>query len=724
MNDLKIFASCPVYLEDLLEEEILTSGGKVLKKGPGGHLFSAGLRDVYHFILWSRIASRVLLYIKDFPCQGGDDVYNASRSVPWETLMDGESSIACSCTTSSRTLLPPGPGTLKVKDGLVDYWRDLTGSRPDVDRDNPDISVHLHIQGEDGTLYLDLSGEGLHKRGYRLDAGKAGLRENTAAAILLRSGWQRIAASGGSLVDPMCGSGTLLIEAAYIAADLPPGLNRYGYGFFNWKGHEPDLWESVFDEAETKVEEHKKNLPMIIGYDNDKRALEASRENIKRAGLEGLIHLERKELEDFSLTEKMKKSPGLIVTNPPYGQRLGEKGMLFSLYRTLGDLGRSPDMKNWKMSVISDDESLLGSIGLKADRKNRIMNGPIKCSLYHYSLFGLSSEDKERKEKEISPERRTVPEDLSPEAEQFLNRLKKNLKQLGKWSRKNDITCFRLYDADLPNFNFAIDFYEKKWVHLQEYAPPKGVDPDKAFSRLRTAVKILSGLLDIPPSSVFTKQRRRQKGPDQYKTLQRAGERYLMNEWDCRFWVNFTDYLDTGIFLDHRNVRKYIKENSKGKKVLNLFCYTGTASVMAAAGGALQVCSVDTSATYLKWAKDNFQLNRLNPEEHRFIKEDVSVWLRSCKDRFDLIFMDPPTFSNSKSRMDVLDIQEDHTRLIRQAVGCLNPGGLLIFSNNYKRFVLDEAIEHDFRVTEETSWTGSPDFSRKGASHRSWFVAP
>jgi 23S rRNA (guanine2445-N2)-methyltransferase / 23S rRNA (guanine2069-N7)-methyltransferase len=723
MMKSKIFVSCPVYLEDLLEKEILRTGGTILKRGAGGHLAECSLSDLYRLMLMSRIASRILLHLADFSCQDGESIYEVSRQFPWERVMERTNTVSCSCTIAGKSPLQPKLGSLKTKDGLVDYWRDNTGERPDVSRENPDISVHVHLHGEESALYLDLSGEGLHKRGYRLDAAKAGLKENTAAAILYRAGWPRIASAGGTLVDPMCGSGTLLIEGAFMAAGIPAGLHRSGYGFFHWKDHDPDLWEAVFDEAESLWTKKKGEIPQLVGYEHDKKALSAARENIRRAGLEEYIHLEKRELGEFSVTERMKKAPGLIVTNPPYGQRLGEKGALYSLYRTLGDLGKNSDLKDWNMSVISDDEGLLRSIGLKADRKNKVMNGPIHCSLFHYHLFGTSGETESFPHKAEPIAREISVEELSLEAEQFLNRLKKNLKQRRKWMRNSGVSCYRLYDADLPNFNFAVDCYEGKWIHMQEYAAPSGIDPKKAAERLKQAVEIVASLMNIPESSVFLKQRKRQKGKSQYSSMQRQGERYLIREWDCRFWANFTDYLDTGIFLDHRNVRKYIKDHSQGKTVLNLYCYTGTASVMAAAGGAEKVYSVDASSTYLKWAQDNFLLNKIKPENHFFIKSDVQEWMDSCREKFDLIFMDPPTFSNSKSRRDAMQIQEDHKNLILQAMKCVRKDGLLIFSNNYKKFSMDESLFDLFHIEEASNWTQSPDFSRKGASHRCWLIS-
>ena len=723
MMKFKIFATCPVYLEDLLEEEILQAGGSILKRSPGGHLAECSLEELYSLLLWSRTASRVLLHLQDFECRNQEDVYHASRSCGWDKVMLCSNTIACSCTVSGKATIPPKSASLKSKDGLVDYWRDKTGARPNVQREKPDIAVHVHIHNEEGTLYLDLAGDGLHKRGYRLDAAKAALRENTASAILSRAGWPRIAGAGGALIDPMCGSGTLLIEAAYMAAGVAPRMHRSEYGFFHWLSHDPDIWESVFDKAEEKWRDGMASLPQIVGYDNDRNAIAAALQNIKRAGLEGLIHLEKKELEDFRLTEKMKSCPGLLVTNPPYGQRIGEKGMLHSLYRTLGDLARNPDLKDWHMSVISDDEGLLRSIGLKADRKNRIMNGPIKCSLFHYSLFGSLSQKTEERTPLVSVRPAPVAELLSPEAEQFQNRLKKNLKQFKKWKKKEGVSCYRLYDADLPNFNFAVDVYEDKWVHMQEYAAPSGIDEERAKKRIKQAVAILSSLLNLSQNAVYIKQRRRQRGKSQYGSSNRAGDRYLINEGPCRFWVNFSDYLDTGIFLDHRKIRQYIHDHAEGQKVLNLYCYTGTASVMAAAGGASRVDSVDTSATYLTWARDNFLLNKISPDDHRFIKEDVQHWLGVCKETFDLIFMDPPTFSNSKSRQNVMQVQEDHSDMIQKAMKCLNKEGLLIFSNNYKQFEMDPGLVQRYSVTEESSWTGSPDFARKGASHRCWFIS-
>ncbi len=723
MMKFKIFATCPVYLEDLLEEEILQAGGSILKRSPGGHMAECTLEELYTLLLWSRSASRILLHLQDFECNSQEDVYTAARGIEWDTVMLCSNTVACSCTVSGKSKIPPKSASLKSKDGLVDYWRDKTGDRPNVQRDNPDIAVHVHIHNEEGTLYLDLAGEGLHKRGYRLDAAKAALRENTAAAILSRAGWPRIAGEGGTLIDPMCGSGTLLIEAAFMAVGIAPRMHRSDYGFFHWLSHDPDLWETVFDKAEEKWKEGISSLPQIVGYDNDKTAIAAALQNIKRAGLEGLIHLEKKDLKDFRLTEKMKSAPGLLVTNPPYGQRIGEKGMLHSLYRNLGDIARDPDLKDWHMSVISDDESLLRSIGLKADRKNRIMNGPIKCSLYHYTLFGSSSRSREEGAPVVPVPVSLEADQLTPEAEQFQNRLKKNLKQFRKWKKREGISCYRLYDADLPNFNFAVDFYEDKWIHVQEYAAPSGIDENRARKRLHQAVAILSSLLNLPENAVYIKRRKRQRGKSQYGSSERAGDRYLINEGDCRFWVNFSDYLDTGIFLDHRNVRKYIHDHSEGKTFLNLYCYTGTASVMAAAGGASRVSSVDTSATYLTWARDNFLLNKFNPDDHRFIREDVQQWLGGCKDTFDMIFMDPPTFSNSKSRQNVMQVQEDHTDMIHKAMNCLNKEGVLIFSNNYRRFEMDPALEKEYSISEESSWTGSPDFARKGASHRCWFIS-
>ncbi|MDC7241767.1 MAG: bifunctional 23S rRNA (guanine(2069)-N(7))-methyltransferase RlmK/23S rRNA (guanine(2445)-N(2))-methyltransferase RlmL [Spirochaetales bacterium] len=723
MESYRLFAACPVYLEDLLEQEVLALGGTIDKRTRGGLAFSGTLETIYEFSLKTRIAGHLLLKLHEFEVDGLDSIAREAAGFDWSSVMRAGGSFSCR-STMKRSSLNQKMAALKLKDGIADYWREKTGERPDVDRENPEYSYQVHVfEDSRAELYLDLSGDTLSNRGYRLDTAKAALRENTAAALLLRSGWPELSEKGAVFADPMCGSGTILVEAAMIAGNLPSQLFRSHYGFLNWTGHDQDLWEDCMDRAEQEWKAGLEKLPRIVGFDHDRHAVAAAAENIRRAGLDRYIHVEKRELSDFVFTEALKaEAGGLMLTNPPYGQRIGDKGTLYSLYRELGDLVRRPDFDGWQLSVISDDRSLIKSIGLKSSRENRVMNGALSCTLVHYELFSSPRGERGpsgKPEQKVSVQDR----DWSEEGRQFLNRLIKRRKHLNKWMKREEVSCCRIYDADLPNFNFAIDVYENKWIHVQEYKAPSSVDQAKAEKRIAESVEILGALYEIPKYQIYLKQRRRQKGQDQYKSLSSKGERYLINEWGQRIWVNFTDYLDTGIFLDHRNIRRWIKENSEGKSLLNLFSYTCTASLMAAAGGAEKIVSVDSSRAYLSWGQDNFALNKYDRRDYRFERSDSFQFLRNSRDYFDLIFLDPPTFSNSKSRASVFDVQSDHEGLIHLCMKRLKRGGTLIFSNNYRQFEMSEKLTNEYSIKEVSSWSVSEDFKGKKNGHRCWFIS-
>ena len=319
---------------------------------------------------------------------------------------------------------------------------------------------------------------------------------------------------------------------------------------------------------------------------------------------------------------------------------------------------------------------------------------------------------------------------LSPQAEQFKNRLAKNVKRLRKWARKNEVTSYRIYDADLPNYNFALDWYEGHWIHFQEYAPTVRIDLDKAEKRVREGISVICDVLEIERSAVFVKTRRRQKGTSQYKKGEsrqsqpdrQEEDRLIARESGALFLLNLTDYLDTGLFLDHRPVRKWIRDNSEGRDFLNLFAYTGSATVLAAAGGARSTTTVDGSKTYTRWAQDNMAFNRLTGDQHRFFTADCFTWLEKERGEYDLIFLDPPTFSNSKGNKTTFDIQKDHVRLIELALGRLRSGGTLIFSNNFKKFKMEFASE-EYALEEVTTWSVPEDFRGSRKIHRCWFIS-
>ena len=717
-SEYNFFANTPLNIEDLLVTELESFGASNIKQIKAGVHFSGSLETAYRVCLWSRTANRLLFPIKEFSAETKDQLYKCIKLIKWENIISPEDNFAISAKISKSEIHNERFAALVVKDALVDYFRDLTGKRPDVEKNQPKVHLNLHIHKNEATISLDLSGDSLHRRGYRLDGSSASLKENTAAALLLRSNWKEIAANGGAFIDPMCGGATLPIEAALMAGDIAPGLYRNYFGFYGWLKHDADLWEDLWDEAEERRESGMSKIPPITGYDQDGRVIARAFDNIKRAGLSGIVHVEKREISELRKIDTW-TVPGLITVNPPYGERLGEIENLRSLYRSMGDIFKER-FPLWKMTMITSSPELSKSTGLRADKTNTIYNGPIKCILARFSLGPGGEGSKNQVFKKANT---PLEERFDQSAMAFVNRIKKRKKHLSKWAKRTNVSSYRIYDADLPDYNVAVDFYENTWVLVQEYAPPKEIDPETADKRVKDIMSVLPEVLEIKRSNIFLKTRRKQKGKSQYTKVSKEGKREVVNEGGSRFWINFTDYLDTGIFLDHRIVRSKIKEMAKGQKFLNLFCYTGTATVHAAAGGARSTVSVDTSNTYTDWAKDNMALNGYGERKHKYVKEDCFTFLKTSKDRFDLIFLDPPTFSNTKSTRSTFDIQRDHVKLIKLAAGRLERKGTLIFSNNFRKFKIDLEALDNLDIREISESTISEDFKRNNRIHRTWFIS-
>jgi len=606
-------------------------------------------------------------------------------------------------------------GALKVKDAIVDQFRERSGERPSVATEEPDVRINVFVQADQATVALDLSGESLHRRSYRVSSVLAPLKENLAAGILVRAGWPAVAGAGGALVDLMCGSGTLPIEAALIAADSAPGLGRTYYGFLRWRGHDAAVWEQLLVEARERRAAGLSKLPPIRGYDHDPSAVRAALANVEAAGLTGHVHIERRALTDCRAEHV--EHAGLVVANPPYGERLGEESELPDLYRTLGDTLRRC-YSGWRAAVFTGNPDLGKVMGLRARRLHTLWNGAIECKLLHFEVEPQwFVTDKSPVERLLA----RAPEALTPGAQMFANRLRKNLKSLGKWAREEGLCCYRLYDADMPEYALAIDLYQgaERWAHVQEYAPPKTIDPARARERLREAVSAIPSVLELPAANIYLKVRERQKGSAQYERLDERGEFHEVREDGLRLLVNFTDYLDTGLFLDHRLTRRMLAELAKGRRFLNLFCYTGVATVHAAGGGASATTSVDMSRTYLDWARRNLALNGFEGGRHELVQADVFQWLKEEADRrYGLIFLDPPTFSTSKRMQGTLDIQRDHVALIEAAARLLEPGGILVFSCNFRRFRLDREALAGYVIDDLTRATIPRDFERDPRIHQ------
>lgn len=698
-------AACPKGIEPLLADEIRHLGGEVERETHLGVIWRGDLTLAYRFCLWSRLASRLLLPLHESQVDNIDALYEAARSVDWPAVFALKSTFRIDFHGRTDYLNNTQFGAQKVKDAIVDVFREETGGRPSVDK-NGDVRIEAQLRKGKLHLYYNFSGDSLHRRGYRLQPGKAPLKENLAAAILIRAGWPALAAEGKHLIDPMCGSGTLLMEAGMMAADIAPGLNRQQWGFDSWLGHQRPCWLAEVDAARERRAAGLNNLrSRLYGFDIDPEQLNAATNNLARSALAGRIHFERRDIAQLRVSSEVAEQGGLVVCNPPYGERLSELPQLAPLYQHFHDA--TMKLPDWSLAVFTGNVDLARSIRRPMFKQYNFMNGPIATKLL---VFGAADERSAQPQASL----------IRGPVEAFANRLGKNLKQLRKWATRENVHCYRLYDADLPEYAVAIDQYED-WLHVQEYVPPKSIDEAKAERRLLDVLAVLPEVTGIVAQKIVLKRRERQTGKRQYE--KQSTEKVFMpvREGQVQLLVNLKDYLDTGLFLDHRPTRLEIASLAKGKRFLNLFCYTASASVHAAVAGA-HCTSVDMSRTYLNWGRDNFSLNALNPDEHEFIQADCLQWLRDCRDRYDLIFMDPPTFSNSKRMEGVLDIQRDHVQLVEQAMRCLNPGGLLIFSNNLRKFELERDALNRFTIEDVSAKSVPFDYARRTNIHHCFHI--
>jgi len=699
MNSL--FASTARGLEELLKSELETLGAQGCKVVQGGVHFEGDDRLLYKSLLWSRLASRILLPLNEFKVHSDLDLYLGVMAIDWPSIFSVEKTFAVHFSGLNDEIRNSQYGALKVKDAIVDSFTRKMDERPNVAKQQPDIRVNVFLQRDTASVALDLSGEGLHQRGYRDLAGQAPLKESLAAAIVMRSGWQ----AGTPMVDPMCGSGTLLIEAAMIAADRAPGLHRPHWGFTAWSKFDEELWRELTTEAQVRTRRAvQETTSRFFGSDIDRRVIEMAKSNARRAGVSELISFEASEVG--KLKNPLPEGPvGTLISNPPYGERLESEPALIALHNLLGRIAKT-QFGGWQLSLFSASPELLSCLQLRADRQFKAKNGPLECVQKNYQLA----------ENPLG----TAGAQL---AEDFANRLRKNVKKLEKWAKQQGIECYRLYDADLPDYNVAVDRYGSKIV-VQEYAPPKTIDAQKARQRLFDVINATLSVLDISSSQLVLKTRERQKGTSQYEKLAQKGEFLMVEEFNAKFWVNLTDYLDTGLFLDHRIARKMLGEMSSGKDFLNLFAYTGTASVHAGLGGARSTTTVDMSRTYLEWAEKNLRVNGLTGRQHRLIQADCLSWLSNADEQFDVIFIDPPTFSNSKRMAESFDVQRDHLALMKDLKRILRRNGTIMFSNNKRGFQMDaEGLSKlGLSAKEITSQTVSQDFARNRQIHNCWLI--
>lgn len=715
-----LFATCPKGLEYLLRDELAALGADA-HEALAGVRFDGDLELAYRACLESRLASRILMPLAEFDALDADALYAGVQAIEWSRHMAPDAALAIDASGSSGTIKHSGFAAQKTKDAIADQCRERFGTRPTIRMERPDLRLNLRLHKGRATLSLDLSGEPLHRRGWRRDQGEAPLKENLACAMLLRARWPEVYAQGGALVDPMCGSGTLLIEAAWMAADVAPALQRDYFGFLGWRGHDEALWQRLLDAARDRALEGLRSLrTCFFGSDSDHHMIAVATHNLQSAGVAGFVDLDKRSIEHLEPPTGF--TTGLVITNPPYGERMGELAALPALYQAMGDRLRLR-FAGWRAAVLTSEPELERALGLRADKHYVLFNGAIECRLGLYELRGQAEA--------------RAPAPLSSGAEMVANRVRKNLRNLRKTLEREQVTCFRAYDADLPEYAAAIDVYRgwpedaadagldevaQTWLHIQEYAPPASVEAQAAQVRWRDLVRAAGVALDVPRERVVTKTRARGKGGSRYGRLAEREEFLVVEEGGLRFRVNLRDRLDTGLFLDHRLVRARVRELSRDRDALNLFAYTGAASVYAAAGGARSTTSVDLSQGYLEWASRNLVLNGFEGREHMLARADAMTFLAETTARYGLIYVDPPTFSNSKRAGD-FDVQRDHVALLQACGRRLGDQGVIIFSNNFRRFKLDiEVLSSTFSIEDIGRASIPLDFVRRPRIHGCWIL--
>ncbi|KXF80627.1 bifunctional 23S rRNA (guanine(2069)-N(7))-methyltransferase RlmK/23S rRNA (guanine(2445)-N(2))-methyltransferase RlmL [Enterovibrio coralii] len=695
-------------LENLLAEELEQLGASSVKAVNAGVRFRADEKTLYTCCLWSRTASRFILVLSEFAVRDDMDLYLGATAVNWPQYFSENKRIAVDFNGTNREIRNSQYGALKVKDAIVDRFVKADLARPSIDREQPDLRIHMRLSKENGLLGIDMVGSGLHQRGYRTEAGAAPLRETNAAALVKKSGWT----FDKPLLDPMCGSGTLLIEAAMMAAQVAPGLKRKRWGFESLKSFKREEWMEVHAEVTFKSKKGPATCnSRFYGFDNDRRVLETAKANARRAGVADLIEFELADAADLTKPEGFEE--GVIICNPPYGERLGTTPGLIALYTQLG-VQLKTNFKGSIASIYSGSDELLSCLRMRAESTYKLRNGALDCVMKTYQITARG---------EVTASQEGQPAPVADVAPEFSNRLRKNIKKLEKWAKQQDIECYRLYDADLPDYNVAIDRYADQIV-IQEYAPPKSVPEEKARRRLLDVVRATITVTGVNANNVVLKTREKQKGTNQYQKLGEAKRFMQVQEYGVKLEVNLQDYLDTGLFLDHRYTRKMLGENAKGKDFLNLFAYTGTATVHAAVGGARSTTTVDMSKTYLAWAERNMKLNGKVGRQHQYIHADCLKWLSEEKGQYDLIFIDPPTFSNSKRMEDTFDVQRDHIKLMTDLKRMLRPLGEIVFSNNKRHFKMDmEQLDAlGLKAQNITNRSIPMDFERNKQIHNCWII--
>ena len=711
----ELAAACAFGLEAIVKRELEALGIEAKIAESGRVHFSGTHETICKSNVWLRTADRVLIRVAEFPAPDFDALFETTKTIDWASYIpiDGSFPVTGRSIKSQLSSVPACQRTVK-KAVVESLLRGHTTS--ELPESGTEYKVDIGLLKDVASLTIDTTGRSLHRRGYRTLISKAPLKETLAAAMVKLSFWR----AGKPLIDPFCGAGTIPIEAAMIGRNIAPGLTRE-FAFQDWIEFPSDLLESVRADAISQQTEQLEER--ILGSDIDGRILAAARENAARAGVADDIHFQSGDALDIS----SKRRFGCLITNPPYGQRIGDDYdyELDALYKSMPDMLRR--LPTWSHYILTAYPGFERTVGRSADRRRKLYNGRIQCTYFQYHgpkpvVDKESVHEKPHVHAAGGSAFGQLDDKAAHQAELFAARLRKRARHLRRWPTKRGITCYRLYERDVPEIPLVVDRYEDH-LHIVEFERPHERSPAQHGNWLDLMAKTASDTLEIPSANVFMKRRERQRGKSQHEKVDDQRHRITVNEGGLKFQVNLADYADTGLFLDHRVTRSMVRDDAKGKSFLNLFAYTGSFTVYAAAGGARDTTTVDLSKQYLDWARSNMSLNNLDGEQHRYFAKDVGDFISNhpADKKYDLVVFDPPTFSNSKRTEQDWKVQTDAIPLLNQILSLVSPGGLVYFSNNFRRFKFDPADVQATQVHEISQQTVPEDY-RNRRIHRCWRI--
>ena len=774
--EYEFFASCVAGLECLLADELHGFGVRRVRPLRGGVAFFCDDATAYRTCLWSRLASRISLVLARANAGDAELLYAGVYNMAWEDIVAEGASIAVHVHGTNDQLRNTRFTALKVKDALVDRLRSKRGARPDVDARTPDVSIDVRIRDNRATVSLDFSGEALSHRTYlsQNDSEDTALKTTLAAGMLAAAGWAERASDGVALVDPVCGEGVLLVEAAQAACDMAPGLLRERWGFFGWLGFGADAWSDLTAEADERFEAGLVRLVgesaakakssdrpdlgrvRIVGASASSPMISRARDHVRRAGLRQVVSVE---LGDAESTGEL-AARALSVAQAHPAKREGDGSALPVTCIVASDIaayaGRAADARAaegaFMAAVAAAPEGSAFVVAGGSDISARFGAQPAEAFVFgrgriERAVSLYTQLPRARQTIEIPDAHGGAPhvvEVFEQNSAQFAGRLRKVLKERRKWAKRQGVSCYRVYDADLPDYAVAIDMYEgagdaigNAYLHIAEYAPPASIDPEKARHRFDDVLSIAPVVCEVRPDHVFSKTRERDTGGSQYKNAGRRSYVTHIKEGGYLFEVDLAGKLDTGIFLDNRVTRQIVADMVRNQakhrmrdevRFLNLFAYTGTATVYAAGAGATETVTVDLSQTYLDWARRNMDENGFAGAQHRFERGDVMKWIveaRRSGRRFDAIYVDPPTFSNSKSMgRRTWDVQRDHVELLIGVSRLLSEEGEALFCCNLRSFKphTEELAKYGVELEDISARTIPDDFTRTPKIHKCYLV--